>query len=224
MARTEPEAHTAVRAIGRALLCGVGLWAVLALIPGRAGAATDRSDSLPEPAWTTITWRSAGLRLEVPTYGRELERSLSEHSGRIQNYRIEDLRSLSDGFYEYRPGDYFLELKIEREGESTGFPAEDCARPPRQVGGYPGSRWCRIGESVELGGEASSTHIAEIPHEGVVLRLSLDASALPEPDARRIVESVHWLAEPCLDGSSDGSSDESSEASRGPGATARRRR
>ena len=190
MARTETEALTAVRVIGRALLCGIGLWAALALIPGRAGAAPDRSDPLPEPGWTTITWCSTGLRFDVPTYGRELERSLSEDSGRIQNYRIEDLRPLSDGFYEYRPGDDFLELKIEREGESTGFPAEDCGRPPRQVGSMPGSRWCRIGESVEQGGEASSTHVAEIPREGVVLRLQIDASALPESDVRRIFESV----------------------------------
>ena len=169
----------------------------LVLSPALSGAEAGVSESLPDPAWTTITWCPAGVRFDMPTYGRELERSLDERSGRIQNYRIEDLRPLSDGFYEYRPGDYFLELRLEREEEAGRFPVEAYARAPEPVGSHPGSRSCRIGEQAELGGEASYTHVAEIPRDGFVLTLHLDASALPEPDARRILESFRWPAEPC---------------------------
>jgi len=169
----------------------------LVLSPALFGAEAGSAEPLSEPGWTTITWCLAGVRFDVPTYGRELERSFHQHSARVQNFRIEDLRPLSDGFYEYRPGDYFLELALEREGTASGFVAEDCARAPEPVGSHPGSRWCRIGEQTELGGEASYTHVAEIPHGGSVLELKLDASALPEPDARRIVESFRWLTEPC---------------------------
>lgn len=186
----------------RTLLWSLSLWTALGLSSVLFAAEPDRAEragAFPEPAWTTVTWCSGGLRFDAPTYGRRLERSLHQQSARVQSYRIEELRPLSDGFYEFRPGDYFFELRLEPKGAATGFRAEECARPPRKVGAFPGSRWCRVGETVELGGEASYTHVAEIPHGDVVLRLTLDASALPEPDVRRIFESLRWLDDPCPD-------------------------
>ncbi|REJ74460.1 MAG: hypothetical protein DWQ36_20375 [Acidobacteria bacterium] len=155
----------------------------------------------------TVTWCPLGVKLSVPTAGRDLETSMSGESLRLQNYRIEELEPLGDGFYALRPGDFFLEAStvsaevaaaVRREMEESL-----CDGAANPVGDgiesdqANASIWCRVDELVELGGEASYTHVALLRIAEKLLSLRLDGSQLPVHAPQAVFESVaEWQCPP----------------------------
>ena len=148
--------------------------------------------------WEIVVWCEAGVRLEVPTHGRELVVELGERSGRIQSFRVEELQPAGDGFYEMRPGDYFLELLAHPAAGAPPFPTTDCAASPTSLEGVADSLWCRLG--TEPQGEESLTHLAHLPAGSARLELRIDGSQLAQGEVLGIFGSVDVLSEPCGDG------------------------
>lgn len=139
------------------------------------------------------TWRSSGMGFEVsfPSPGKAISIGADLSSRRIQNYSFEDLKG--GQVPQLRENQYFIDLKIRREGEGGLLDLSDeaadpeCAVEPVPLTGFDQGYLC---SRPILQGEGSITHFVKIRQGRRVFFVALDGSRISSGVIDRILASI----------------------------------